>query len=157
MHLKPEPNMHASDHGWGGQMTNDERQVLLVEDDASLCDLITLGLERVGLHLTCTDSSVDAIMKLQRNRYEVMLLDIMLSGTSGLYVIDALRDLREHERPQVVVITGAHGNILSTVDRTIVKAVFFKPLDIGSLAVYVKSLAGRKSEAHPDRGVLRVD
>jgi DNA-binding response OmpR family regulator len=134
-----------------------EQNILLVDDDASLCHLITHEMERIGLHVTCTDSSVDAILKLQRTRYGVMLLDIMLSGSSGLYVIDALRDLAPHDRPHVVVITGVHGSILSTVDRTVVKAVFFKPLDLGSLGAYVKSLAGRKSEAHPDRGVLSVD
>jgi two-component system OmpR family response regulator/two-component system response regulator CpxR len=132
-------------------------QVLLVEDDQSLCNLISHELGRVGLTVTSTDSSVDAIMKLQRNRYSVLLLDIMLSGSSGLYVVDALKDIPAHERPRVVVITGATGNILSIIDRTVVKAVFFKPLDVGSLSAYVNALARRKAVAHPDRGVFRID
>jgi ActR/RegA family two-component response regulator len=69
----------------------------------------------------------------------------MLSGSSGLYVVDALRDLPAYERPRVVIITGAHGNILTNIDRTVVKAVFFKPLDVGSFAAYVKSLTDSSS------------
>jgi DNA-binding response OmpR family regulator len=118
----------------------EQQQVLLVEDDRSLAHLISRGLENAGLGVTTTDSSVDAILQLQRGRYSVILLDIILSGSSGIYVVDALRDLRADERPKVVVITGARGNILSTLDRTIVKAVLFKPLDVASLTAYVKSL-----------------
>ena len=128
----------------GGEMNghSNGNRVLLVEDDISLCNLIQLELERIGLHVSCTDSSVDAIMKLESERYGVMLLDIMLSGSSGLYVIDALRDLPAHERPRVVIITGARGSVLTNIDRNIVKAIFFKPLDLTSFGPYVKSLAG---------------
>jgi DNA-binding response OmpR family regulator len=115
--------------------------ILLVEDDSSLCNLIKLELSRAGLAVTCTDSSIDAIMRLQRGRYTVLLLDIMLSGSSGLYVVDALRDIPSYDRPRVIVITGAKGSVLTNIDRNIVKAVFFKPLDLGTLAAYVKSLA----------------
>ena len=119
---------------------NVQPQVLLVEDDASLCDLIELELERVGLAMTCTDSSIDAIMKIRQERYGVVLLDIMLSGSSGLYVVDALRDIPSYERPRVVVITGSRAAVLTNIDRSIVKAVFFKPLEIKSLAAYVRAL-----------------
>ena len=118
-----------------------EPRVLLVEDDASLCSLIDLALARVHLDVTCVDSSIDAIMKIQRGRYSVILLDIMLSGSSGLYVLDALRDVPQFERPRVVVITAARGSILTNIDRNVVDAVFFKPLEMVSLSAYVKSLA----------------
>lgn len=119
----------------------DAVKVLLVEDDASLVSLVSHGLEAVGCEVISTNSSVDAILKLQQGRFHVMLLDIMLSGSSGMYVIDALRDLPVEERPSVVVITGARANIIGTVDRNIVKAVIFKPLDVPSLSAYVKALA----------------
>ena len=124
-----------------GAGTNGEKRVLLVEDDTSLCSLIDLELSRAALEVTCVDSSVDAIMKIQRGRYAVILLDIMLSGSSGLYVLDALRDLPQFERPRVVVITAARGSILTNIDRNFVDAVFFKPLEMVSLSAYVKSLA----------------
>ena len=119
----------------------EQQNVLLVEDDRSLAHLIARALENAGMKVTSTDSSVDAILQLQRGRYDVLLLDIVLAGSSGVYVVDALRDLPVDDRPTVVVITGARGNILSTLDRTIVKTVMFKPLDVGSLTAYVKALA----------------
>ena len=118
-----------------------EPRVLLVEDDASLCSLIDLELSRSHLDVTCVDSSIDAIMKIQRGRFSVILLDIMLSGSSGLYVLDALRDVPQFERPRVVIITAARGSILTNIDRNVVDAVFFKPLEMVSLSAYVKSLA----------------
>ena len=123
-----------------GAEANGQSRVLLVEDDTSLCNLIGLALSRVALDVTCVDSSVDAIMKIQRGRYAVILLDIMLSGSSGLYVLDALRDLPQFERPRVVVITSSRGSILTNIDRNVVDSVFFKPLEMVSLSAYVKSL-----------------
>lgn len=117
-----------------------KQNVLVVEDDSSLCNLIAHKLNGAGLSVECTDSSVDAILKIQRYAFEVIVLDIMLGGTSGLYVVDAIRDIPVHERPKVVIITGARGNVLSTIDRNIVKAVLFKPLDVGSLASFVRSM-----------------
>lgn len=120
-----------------------ENRVLLVEDDASLCNLVRYELEKLGLEVSCTDSSVDAIMKLEHERFDVVLLDIMLTGSSGLYVVDVLRDLPSYERPRVVVITAARGTVLTNIDRSIVRAVFFKPLDLPSLGAYVVSLMQR--------------
>lgn len=115
--------------------------VLVVEDDRSLSKLIAHEFEALGIDVTASDTSVGAIMKLQESRYSVLLLDIMLNGSSGLYVVNALRDFPPHERPRVVVITGVHGDILTKIDRSIVRAVFFKPLDIHALGEYVRSLA----------------
>lgn len=115
--------------------------VLVVEDDTSLSNLIAHEFDRRGVEVTTTDSSVDAIIKLQESSYSVLLLDIMLNGSSGLYVVDALRDRPVYDRPRVVVITGVHSDILTKIDRSIVRAVFFKPLDVAALADYVKSMA----------------
>ena len=114
--------------------------VLVVEDDTSLAHLITHELERLGMTVRCTDSSVDAIMLIQRDHYAAVLLDIMLSGTSGLYVVDAIRDIPSHDRPKIVVITGAKSTFLTNLDRGLVRAVIFKPLDVAALAAYIKSL-----------------
>ena len=117
-----------------------EPNILLVEDDHSLCNLITRALTREGMAVECTDSSVDAIMKLHAGAFDAVLLDIMLGGSSGMYVVDAIRDIPTAERPKVVIITAARGNILANVDRSIVKSVMFKPLDVTAVAVYLKSL-----------------
>lgn len=39
------------------------------------------------------------------------------------------------------MIAGARGNVLTTIDRNVVKAIFFKPLELPSLSAYVRSLA----------------
>ena len=116
-------------------------RILLVEDDTSLANLISHALEREGMNVSTAESSVDAILCLQKDRYEVVLLDIMLKGTSGLYVIDAVRDIRSYERPKIVIITGARSSLLSNIDRSLVKAVLFKPLDVPALTAYVKAVA----------------
>jgi DNA-binding response OmpR family regulator len=128
----------------------DAPSVLIVEDDTSLANLIARQLERAGLRASCTDSTVEAIMRIQRMRFEAILLDVMLAGTSGLYVVEALRDIPSDERPKVIVITGARGSVLANLDRSIVKSVMFKPLDVKALAIYVRSLIGVTAASHEE-------
>jgi DNA-binding response OmpR family regulator len=120
--------------------------VLIVEDDTSLAHLITHEMERLGMTASCTDSSVDAIMLIQRERYDAVLLDIMLSGTSGLYVVDAVRDIAAPARPKILVMTGAKSTFLTNLDRSLVRAVVFKPLDVQALAAYVKALTATSGD-----------
>jgi DNA-binding response OmpR family regulator len=128
----------------------DTPNVLIVEDDTSLAHLITHELQRQGMSVTITDSTVEAIMHLQRSRFDAILLDVMLAGTSGLYVAEAIRDLPTYERPKVVVITGARSSVLTNLDRAIVKAVLFKPLDVTALAAFLKSLVRMQAVAQED-------
>jgi two-component system, OmpR family, response regulator len=128
----------------------DAPTVLIVEDDTSLANLIAHQLHRHGMTASTTDSTVDAIMRLQRMRFDAILLDVMLAGTSGLYVVEAVRDLPAYERPKVVIITGARSNLLTNLDRSLVRAVIFKPLDVTALASFVRSLVRVPATAHEE-------
>lgn len=80
-----------------------EGEILLVEDDAALRRSVkaTLG----GLQFTVADvtSGEQALLELQRRAYEVVLLDINMSGMGG---VEACRRIRErYPKLQIIVLT----------------------------------------------------
>jgi DNA-binding response OmpR family regulator len=65
--------------------------LLLIEDDVRLARLTVDYLERNGFVVTCVHDGAAGLREALRNRYDVVLLDIMLPGRSGLEVCRELR------------------------------------------------------------------
>jgi DNA-binding response OmpR family regulator len=79
-------------------------RVLLVEDDATVRDVVTRYLGEAGYQVT---EAVDGRAGLQSTRDrlpDVVVLDLMLPGISGLDVCRALR--RDHERLPILMLTA---------------------------------------------------
>lgn len=115
--------------------------VLLVDDDLSLAQVISLAIEAAGLPVEHCSSGEMAIDLMKANSYSVVIVDLILpGGMSGIYVIDAVRNLPPAERPAVLMITGASAENLRGIDRQVVQAVIFKPLDLQLFAQMVLTL-----------------
>jgi DNA-binding response OmpR family regulator len=78
-------------------------RVLLVEDDARLLQLTRAYLEKHGLQLIGAASGEDALAEARRQRFDCVLLDVMLPGMSG---IDVCRRLREQTDVPIIMITA---------------------------------------------------
>lgn len=117
--------------------------VLVVEDDPSLAELIAIALRREGLGVDCCASADSAIEAITSGSFDAVVLDLVLEASSGHYVVSAVRKFPAARRPRVLVITGAGTDALKTLDRSIVKSVWFKPLDLVTFAPVVRVQAER--------------
>lgn len=79
-------------------------QILLIDDEPGSCNALTLLLERSGYQVTSSASGEEALGQLQKNRFELVISDLLLPGISG---IDILKQIKE-DSPQtgVILITG---------------------------------------------------
>ena len=67
------------------------KRLLLVEDDRSLAELITFHFERAGYHVTRTGDGEEALILVEEVRPDLVLLDWMIEGISGIEVCRRLR------------------------------------------------------------------
>lgn len=65
--------------------------VLLIEDEPNIIEAIRFLLSRDGWNVATHDDGVDAVETVRRVRPDLLILDVMLPGRSGM---DILRDLR---------------------------------------------------------------
>jgi len=84
-------------------MTEPLISVLLVEDDHRLATLTREYLERHGLAVTLAADGARGLELCLRQRFDAVLLDLMLPGLDGLEVC---RRLREHSDVPVLMITA---------------------------------------------------
>lgn len=111
---------------------------LVIEDDESFARLLCSALEGRGVTTRCVSSAELAIVELAHNRFDYALVDVILPGGSGLYVVEAVRRLEPPERPTVILMTA--GSVPSATDRSIVKGVLLKPLDVNAVAAFVSTM-----------------
>ena len=129
--------------------------VMIVDDDAELCELLAMRLEGAGYRVT-TESLPDAVLaRLGREHVDSMILDLRLGDVDGL---DVLTEVRKRSPDLPVVVLTAHGTIDVAVEATRRGAYGFltKPfLDhdvLQKLAHAVESFALRREVA----GLRRV-
>ncbi|OOV88207.1 response regulator [Oceanospirillum linum] len=78
-------------------------RLLLVDDDKELCSLLMEYLSAEGYQVDAAYGAEQAIDMLQGQRYSLMVLDIMMPGTTGLELLQQIRP--SHKLP-VIMLTG---------------------------------------------------
>ncbi len=78
-------------------------RVLLVEDDLKLAQLTARYLETQSMVVSCVANGSDGFAEARRNRYDVVLLDVMLPGKSGT---DVCRELRTRLDVPIIMLTA---------------------------------------------------
>ncbi|MEZ4425512.1 MAG: response regulator transcription factor [Gemmatimonadota bacterium] len=67
------------------------RRILVVEDEADIAALVAYQLTRAGFQVQTVSSGSEALESIERQVPHLVVLDIMLSGLSGLEVLEKLR------------------------------------------------------------------
>ena len=78
-------------------MLTNTKPLLLVDDDPTNQDLLSRRLKRAGYSTEVAGSGYEALDVLARREVELVLLDSMMPGISG---IELLRQLRQRTRPR---------------------------------------------------------
>jgi DNA-binding response OmpR family regulator len=93
-------------------MTAVRRKILLVEDDRTLRQALAFNLSREGYELLSAGDGETALGIARAQALDLILLDVMLPGMSG---IELLRTLRREGRDTPVVILSAKGDEIDRV------------------------------------------
>jgi two-component system, OmpR family, response regulator MtrA len=80
-----------------------DEHVLLVEDDASIREVATLGLEQAGLRVTAVGDGREGLSRFREGGFDLVLLDVMLPSLDGFEV---LREIRRDSGTPIVMLTA---------------------------------------------------
>ena len=70
---------------------NGSKRLLLVEDDRALAELVKFHFQREGFTVTCTAVGDEALILIDEVKPDLVILDWMIEGTSGIEVCRRLR------------------------------------------------------------------
>src|SRR5690606_30071713 len=77
--------------------------VMVVEDEPAFADALTVGLEREGFRVTVVGDGATALRQFPHIDPDVVLLDVMLPGISGL---DVCREIRATSAVPIIMVTA---------------------------------------------------
>ncbi len=112
--------------------------LLLVDDEQGIRQSLSAVLQDEGYRILAVPSGEECLRALEKDRFQVVLLDVWMNGMDGLEV---LRRIQEHHPETVVVMISGHGNVETAVRSTKLGAFDFleKPLSIEKTLVVVKN------------------
>jgi two-component system, response regulator RegA len=123
----------------------DGRTLLIVDDDAPLCQRLARAMERRGFVVATADSIATGV-RAAAAAPAFAVVDLRLNDGSGLDVVKALRKARPGAR--IVMLTG-YGNIATAVAAVKAGAVDYMPKPVDADAVERALLASADGSLPP--------
>ena len=78
-------------------------RILIVEDDPSVQDAVSLALESDGHHVLPANSGEEGLARWRADRPDLVLLDVMLPGMTGF---EACREIRRTDAVPIIMLTA---------------------------------------------------
>ena|SRR5437588_9499307 len=117
--------------------------ILIADDDPGIVRLMRLLVEREGFAVDVAYDGAEALEKIEKGSYVLVLLDLQMPRFNGFDVIERLRE--KSRRPVVLVVTAMSTTQISKLDSDVVHAVIRKPFDVELLAAVIGLTAGMMS------------
>jgi two-component system phosphate regulon response regulator OmpR len=129
-------------------------RLLLIDDDARLSAMVGTYLRSHGFEVDCAGTLADGRARLRHERYDALLLDLMLPDGDGLDLTRELRADPQLQRLPLLMLT-ARGEPMDRIAGLEVGADDYlpKPYEPGELLARVKALLRRAS---PESGPAEV-
>jgi CheY-like chemotaxis protein len=117
------------------------KRVLIVDDDASVRDLLHSVLSNHDLIADCAADGAEAIELLKEHHYSVVLLDLLMPKVDGFSLLNRMAESQFLSHPVVLVITGAERNAIDALDPQRIHGIVRKPFEPEELASLVVACA----------------
>ncbi len=119
-------------------------KVLIVDDEQDFLETIVKRLKRRKIDATGVSSGKDALTLLQRQHFDVVILDIRMPGMDG---IETLRELKRAMPLMEVILLTGHASVESGMQGMQLGAFDYvmKPAEIDDLIEKVRQAYERKS------------
>jgi Response regulators consisting of a CheY-like receiver domain and a winged-helix DNA-binding domain len=120
---------------------NSEISVLIVEDNPDNQQLATWILEDEGFRVTCADTAESGLEMLEREEFNIVLMDISLPGMDGK---EATRVIRSNPRfanlPILALTAHAVQGERESIEACGVSGLVTKPVDEDELLTRIREL-----------------
>ncbi|MFZ0484801.1 MAG: sigma-54 dependent transcriptional regulator [Desulfobacterales bacterium] len=128
-------------------MINNTPHILVVDDELSMRELLEVLLAKEGYKVTCAENGLDAIARIKKTVFDLLLCDIRLGDITG---IDVLKALKEEDQDTVVIMISAFATTEAAVEAMNEGAYDFvpKPFNNEELKLTIKNALSLRTIEH---------
>ncbi|HLN22119.1 MAG TPA: response regulator transcription factor [Bacteroidales bacterium] len=134
-----------------------EKRILIVDDEEDLCEILQYNLSNEG-YLTEVAYSSEEALGMKPDRFDLLILDVMMGEMSGFRLADKLRKELHFEVPVIFLTAKDTENDLLTGFSLGADDYMTKPFSINELKARVKAVlnrtdSGSRSSADQVKGI----
>lgn len=85
-----------------------EEKILVVDDETAISDIIKFNFEKEGYVIDTSNNGKSAIALVEKNNYDLILLDIMMPKLNGF---ETLREIRKSSDVPVIMLTAREDEV----------------------------------------------
>ncbi len=129
-------------------------RLLVVDDEQAISELVSFHLTREGYQVETEEDGRQAVDRVLREPFDLVILDVMLPGLSGL---EACRAIRQSTDVPIIMLTARKDE----VDRVLglelgADDYVTKPFSPRELTARVKAILRRSAKGREDNGEVRL-
>lgn len=117
-----------------------KNSVLIVEDNDDLQLLFQLVLESEGYEVVVADNGIDALNFIDTVRPQLILMDIMMPGVSGIEVARSIKQKQDYESLPILLVSAIDRLQERQLDYSKASDILYKPFDLDELVNKVERL-----------------
>jgi DNA-binding response OmpR family regulator len=121
-------------------------RLLIVEDEAAILGALEQFFSSQGYSVDAVSEPAAAAALLESRRYDAVLADLRLGGSTGAEGLDVVSFARERSPGVKILVLTAYGSLETEAEarRRGAHAFLHKPLPLATIAAEVRELLGRR-------------
>lgn len=80
------------------------KNILVVDDEKIVLDVLQRFISRLGYNTVVTDSWESALQRFSTEKYDLVLMDVLMPGKNGFEVAEEMRRMRPDQK--IVMLSG---------------------------------------------------
>lgn len=116
-------------------------RALVVDDDEPIRQMIARVLRRDGFEVDSARDGQEAIDRIEKNDYDLVILDLMMPRVDGFGVLRHIQTHNPERLGSVILATAMYSDLVAAQP---VAGVLRKPFDLGDLRSYARRFRGEQ-------------
>ncbi len=88
-----------------------KKRILVVDDEKTIVELVSFNLTKESFDVSSAFNGEDAMKLISTNRFDLIILDIMLPGIQGLELCKMLRSSEKTENIPIIMLTAKNDEL----------------------------------------------
>jgi two-component system alkaline phosphatase synthesis response regulator PhoP len=130
-------------------MHEEKPHILLVEDEIHLARGICFNLEQDDYRVSHVESGEEALERMQYDRFELIILDIMLPGIDGFEVCEKIRTMDTRVPILILTARSAEGDRITGLEKG-ADDYLVKPFNLSEFLLRVRGMLRRSAWYRPE-------